>query len=563
MKRNYYIIFLFLVNLIFLSSVNATDLYNIDMNIVLDSNGNAKVKEMWDIKTSKFTSDTEIYKSLYNLGNISVSDFSVELDGKKFEFNSDWNINSSFEEKKYKNGYNYVDKGIELCFGISETGRKSYVMNYSLNNIIFNTSDAQVLYFKFVDGMSIMNDTRYNIVVSGPYIYPDNLDVWGFGSKGYTYVKDGKIYASPEENTYLNDEDDYYVMLVKFPLGTFNTNNTVSQYNTFNDVIEKSKEGSYEYNYDIDESGSNFFDFIIGLIFALFSFLVAFLIFKNSGKYKFGEAGSKINIKDVNMFRDIPCKKDVYRAYFIAQAYGLNSDKTDFIGTLFLKWISEDKISINKEIKKKLFKDKEVTTLEFKENLEFNNSVEKEMYDMMINASKDGVLEEEEFTKYAKKHYNKVLKWFDNAESYGRSLYVNDGVVSKQKGKYFINDIVKNDAIELAGLKKYLMEFATMDKKEAIEVKLWKEYLMFAQIFGIADRVAKQFEKLYPEVLTEMNNYNFDISDIIILNSLSRNVVNAASSARSAAQSYSSGGGGFNIGGGGGGSFGGGGGGSR
>ena len=44
-----------------------------------------------------------------------------------------------------------------------------------------------------------------------------------------------------------------------------------------------------------------------------------------------------------------------------------------------------------------------------------------------------------------------------------------------------------------------------MNEKEAIEVNLWDMYLIYAQIFGIADKVAKQFKKLYPN---EIEAYN-------------------------------------------------------
>ena len=44
----------------------------------------------------------------------------------------------------------------------------------------------------------------------------------------------------------------------------------------------------------------------------------------------------------------------------------------------------------------------------------------------------------------------------------------------------------------------FLKEFTLSDQREAVEVKLWKDYLVYAQLFGIADKVAKQFKKLYP-----------------------------------------------------------------
>ena len=110
------------------------------------------------------------------------------------------------------------------------------------------------------------------------------------------------------------------------------------------------------------------------------------------------------------------------------------------------------------------------------------------------------------------------------------------------------------------GLKKFLEEFTLINEKQAIEVKLWKEYLMYAEIFGIADQVAKQFKKLYPEI-SNIDNYDLDniTHNIIIINNITNNCVSAADSAReAAARSYSSGGGGFSSGGGGGGSSGGG-----
>ena len=122
-----------------------------------------------------------------------------------------------------------------------------------------------------------------------------------------------------------------------------------------------------------------------------------------------------------------------------------------------------------------------------------------------------------------------------------------------------MDDIIYEDSTKLYGLKKYLQEFSDMKNKEAFEVKLWDEYLMFAYIFGMADKVAKQFKNLYPEIIQEMQESNFNYDTFIFVNNLSTRSVSAASSARSAAQSYSSGGGGFSSGGGGGGSFGGGG----
>ena len=131
---------------------------------------------------------------------------------------------------------------------------------------------------------------------------------------------------------------------------------------------------------------------------------------------------------------------------------------------------------------------------------------------------------------------------------------------NKEECKYknVMDDTIYNDSKELYGLKLFLEEFSRMDTKETMEVKIWDEYLMFAYLFGIADKVAKQLKNLYPEILEQMENSNVDYNTIIFLNNLSTSSAHAATSARSAADNYSGGGGGFSMGGGGGGSFGGG-----
>ena len=136
---------------------------------------------------------------------------------------------------------------------------------------------------------------------------------------------------------------------------------------------------------------------------------------------------------------------------------------------------------------------------------------------------------------------------------------------SKEECKHLnvMNEQILNESMKLYGLKKYLDEFSNMDTKEVMEVRLWDEYLMFAYLFGIADKVAKQLKNMYPEVIYQMESSNLDYDTIYFIDHISSSSVKSANAARMAAESYSSGGGGFSSGGGGGGSFGGGGGGSR
>ena len=104
------------------------------------------------------------------------------------------------------------------------------------------------------------------------------------------------------------------------------------------------------------------------------------------------------------------------------------------------------------------------------------------------------------------------------------------------------NKKTREVAKELAGLKKFLEEFTLIKEREPIEVNLFEDYLIFAQILGIAKKVATQFKKLYPEII---ENYNYDFDDIFLIYTISNSGISSAN-----AGSYSSGGGGFSSGGG-------------
>lgn len=48
---------------------------------------------------------------------------------------------------------------------------------------------------------------------------------------------------------------------------------------------------------------------------------------------------------------------------------------------------------------------------------------------------------------------------------------------------------------KLMGLKKYLKEYSKLKDRYPIELVLWNKYLVFASLFGIADKVAKEFKE--------------------------------------------------------------------
>ncbi len=548
MKNLNYILFTLIISL-FVVPVYADHIYKLDMDVYLDEFGDANITEKWDVQAD---GGSEWYKQVFTMGNQNISDFKVQKDGVDLEYNSSWDINASMSSKDGYYGINYVSEGLELCFGKSDYSRHTFTLTYTLSNAIFNTSDSQVLYETFFP--EVTADSFY-VKVRSFYEFPDTLDVWGYGYKGYAYVYDGYIEMSNEESTSL--KGDRVVLLVKFPEKTFNTSNSYEQFPDFESVSKLAEKGAKKWHSKIKEIISKIFSAIASFFVPILIVIFALIGSKNTKygtkKLKFGKDAKKI--KDAPYFRDIPCNKDLFKGYWIACQYNLIKKQTDFLGAILLKWLKNGNIE-NVTVTTKILK-KEERAIKFVKN-DGLNEVENELYNMMVTASKDGTLESNEFTKWCKNNYKKILNWFDKAIDNVTDIYVNEGLITTEKktfsSVYNVNDSMKETALQVAGLKNFLNEFSNIKDRESIEVNLWEEYLMFAQIFGIAKKVANEFKKLYPDVITE-DVYN----DVMFIHTISYEGVSAASTAKSRAESYSSGGGGFSSMGGGGGSFGGGG----
>ncbi len=552
------VLILFISFFLFMGTIRAgNEMNRIDIFIQLDSEGNASITEIWD---TTLDSGTELYKPMTNLGNSNISDFQVREGSHIFQYIDSWDIQANFIEKKYKNGLHKTDEGYELCWGISEYGSHQYQISYKISNFVSNVSDKQMIYWRLVNQEMEPSPNKVRIEISGMTPFSDNLPVWGYGYKGYAYVKDGKIHMETENGL---SSSQYMVLLAEFEPNTFNTTNQLE--GTFNDWLEKAENDTYQYNYHstIDIIGEILPVIIMGLVW-LGVIIGIYRSFKSSdkvpGNYDFLEyKTNSSSIKEAPYFRDIPCNKDIYRAYFIASLYCLTKRKTDFLGSNLLKWVNEGLVEVQLTTTKVL-KNQESKIAFLKEISSFPE--ENELYNMMRKASKDDILEKKEFGKWCSNNYHSLIDWFDTALKKQRDLLVEEGKLKKITKKsmgvfshdvYQVTPSLYQEAIQLAGLKKFLEDFSDMKHKEAIEVHLWKEYLMLAQIFGIASKVAKQFKNLYPDVITDV-----EYDSVIFLYDVSYYGTGCAESARQAAQAYNSGGGGFSSGGGGGGSFGGG-----
>lgn len=575
MKKYLKIAFIFLFSLLIFGlskNVEANSISKISMDIYINSNGDATVSEVWNCSASQ---GTEVYHPYYNLGNSEIKDLKVSENGKQYQTLSLWNTSGTLSSKANKCGINEISNGVELCWGITSYGPHTYTVQYTITNFVSELSDSQMIYWTLIPYDFSNSIGNVYIKIHTDFDIEDTIDVWGYGNYGGTaYVYDGYIEMQSDGRL---DTDEYMTILVKFPSKTFNTINKLNH--DFNYYYEMAEEGAEKYVDDFAELG--LFDKIMTIIITFLPFagfiIIALIIGIVSKKetmkrsLDFGPEGKKI-LKDIPYYRDIPCEKDIFKAYYIGYQYGLLKNKTDILGAMILKWLKDSIIRIEKKEEGKIFKKENAVIIlnETNPELSIQNLQERMLFKMLHEASRDGILENKEFERWCNKSYSRILKWFDTILNEQKDRLTKEGlIIAKEKvylkvfkyTEYTATAELKQKAIELAGLKKFLKEYTLIKDREAIEVTMFEEYLIFAQMMGIAKQVAKDFKDLYPEIIEQSSFNSYD--NIIFINYCAASGISTAQSAKSRAESYSSGGGGFSSGGGGGGSFGGGGGGRR
>ena len=309
MKKAIKILFIFLFAFILFSignQVEANSIKSISMDIFVDDNGDAYVTETWKCNV---TQGTEVYHPYYNLGKSKIKDLTVSEGSTKYKTLSKWKTSGTLESKANKCGINKISNGVELCWGISGYGSRTYTAQYTITNFVSQTTDAQMIYWTLIPYDFSTSIGSVYIKIHTDFEIKDTIDVWGYGNYGGTaYVYDGYIEMQSDGRL---ATDEYMTILVKFPSGTFNATNKLGY--DFEYYYNMAEDGSIEYiesNFN-DLNLEDFFAFIV-----IVGMIIMHIIFSNMSpvkKFDYGTEGKKIP-KDVPYFRDIPCQKDIFRA---------------------------------------------------------------------------------------------------------------------------------------------------------------------------------------------------------------------------------------------------------
>ena len=561
MRRILFTIILFTFYFSLFTSTARPQLQRLEIRVVLSRNGDARITETRQMSID--SEGTECYICIGTPEGSEVRDLSVSDEtGAVFENVGTWDVDRSRTWKTGKCGIVYKNGGCELCWGLGDSGERTYITTYTYTNIVHAHSDYDAIRHVFIDEGVFPKPDEARLTIVAAKEFPDsvgelqsiaftedNCGIWGFRFGGeVAFTKDGTIESW---NTEPFGRSGAMYIMVRFNKGLFEP--IVHENETFEEKQNQAFEGSDYYNYDEGSGSDPVSDAlgIIGFLCTVFGFFVMPIV---GGIWYFvyvWRARKKVN-KNLLWYRDIPLKGNLQAANDMLNAYKyFGADYNNLLSACILKLINMGAISIESRLNAK-GKTEQNFVIHDLPNTDDQPMLLRKVHNIFkLAAGSDTILEPKELKTFMRNTKNEGI-----TDSFISTLHTKTGI-SAYKERL-------DEVRQVFGLKKFLKEFTLLDERGVGEVKLWKDYMIYATLFGIADQVIADMKKINPEyfnmdqVANQMaNDMTLPMIRSTLLNSTSRAVANKAAreaqahriSGRGGHTSWGGGGGGFSGGG--------------
>ena len=256
--------------------------------------------------------------------------------------------------------------------------------------------------------------------------------------------------------------------------------------------------------------------FWLGLFLIIFKFGLKFLKNRNKTQIR--------NIDKSIYYRDIPCFENIELAYWLLYNFSdikKNDLNNGLLGAYLLDWYKKGYIDIKSS--QKLGLNNNNYSIDLKGGNWSKSYVESSIYKFLKTvAGNNNILEKNEIQNYCSvdgknfeleymfRNILKVIQEDLERQNYITVEKAKDYILFKTQEKITLSDELINEYQNLNGLKNFLLDYSNMEEKMHIEVHIWENYLIFANLLGIADKVKQQFNKIYPNF--NAVNSMFDVS---------------------------------------------------
>lgn len=513
---------------------------DIDIRVSLSEDGTARIVERWDVVVA---SGTEWYLVRENLGDISIRGLGVtDETGLEYFDEGSWDVDRSLAQKAGKCGLHRTGRGYEICWGVGSYGPHVFTVSYEMTNAVKTLNDFDMLHMQFVSDELSAGPQHVRVELTSPVALSDeNSNIWAFGYSGTVgWTADGTVVAESDEAF---SRESSLILLVRFDKGIFDSQSVRDT--DFDSVLEKAREGSH-FEEDANEEENDPLATFIGSLFTAWVmwrvFLKSFFRPKTSRREKRKcykrIFGLKSVPSDLGWTRDLPFGGDILQTYYVASHLGGEDDKKySVVSAFLLRMMQHGVLTMTTDAAGK-------KEFHFGQNpdLEYMSVSERQFFYLIKEASgQDGVLQEKEFKTWSDSHRSKVRDFVSNLQSDVSSHLSADGCL-EFSGAYYedlsFTSIGKERALGALRFKRFLKDFTLINKRYPEEVTLWGEYLVVAAVFGMAEQVAKEMEKIAPQI--QLGGISFDSRNLGNLVIFSDSFGSSISRASRPVYSYSS-----------------------
>ncbi len=501
-------IFLSLTLLISSTLVSAQPrLHDLDIRVELSKNGDARITE-----TRQMTIDskgTECYIGLDNMSPSTVMDLAVSDENiRQYENIGKWEVDRSRSEKAGRCGIvEKGDGGYELCWGIGDSGQRTYVTSYTITGLVRGYPDADALRHVFLEENVNPKPEHAKVTIVGAdttlVFTPDTCGIWGFRFIGELGFENGTMVAETTEP--MNSEAALYLM-AKFPKGMLEPD-----IQTTDDTFEHKKQLAFEDSdygdvvIEVSERSTNV-PLALGLLGGGFVGFCGLLLYLFKGLPARRRKKHEKWMQSLDYFKSIPLGGNLQQANDMLNAFnfGKAADYKRLVSATILQLINEGACSVQPVmsekgemtkrfvVKEELSLEKDLPLLAFK------------MFDIFKNASGENhVLDPKELETYMGDEKNrKQIRSF---------LEV---LCTERDRGYYKNR--KDEMAEVYGFKRFLEDFTLMNERHLAETRLWRDYMVWATLYGNAEQVMKDMKAINPEFF-KMDQVAVQLSDSIVL----------------------------------------------
>lgn len=519
---------------------------SIEVDVLLQSDGSAVITEVWDVRG--ISDGTEYYKALDNMDAVSVHSLSV-WDETDTPFNTldSWDTDRSREQKAGTCGILETKDGYELCWGIGDYGDHRYTIQYTLDGLVKQYGDYAGFYHQFTGDLSSAPEAvSVKIHVADTMLTEQNARIWAYGFTGEVEMRRDGTLAAFTLDAFGNS--DYVNILCRFDSDLFPAAARADK--TFDELQEMA-----------DSKNSDTLLYLVLGAFAavIAAFIVVGVYFHSRFKLDDGTTVKLPGEKQIKANWSIPLAGSIPAVYsaMLLLRRAISSEK--LMGAYLIRWQEKGYIRIEEqESERSKGKTPKEDTIVFSKDSGVLFGAEQTLYNILSkNIDQDGILRSSAIEERAEELYSALAKWTEQVKAEGEQELMQARIVGKDaKNHLRLTHTGFQRTVSLLGFRKYLLEMQKTGGERGATTELWGDYLVFATMFGIGEKVLKSMEAADPSYYSVFcGAYGCSPYNMIYFMNMTNHITSAAvpnNTDGTGGGASASGGGGFSGGGGGG-----------